>query len=173
MKVQSKNPRVSLVFAVLELALSCGALLLSAGCEMPSKPFQELQMNEVEWTVYQDPVLSYSLRYPTVLRPSPSPEGEVFFRYGWGVPVLVRFTDEAEGRKRGAWFGNAPVGKTSLAGHAGEKFIYEHSDFGSNARTVGYVIPYRGKFLALEFRAANELSEVQQQILSSFELPAE
>ncbi len=51
-------------------------------------------------------------------------DGEVFFRYGMGVPVLVRFTDEAEGRKRGAWFGHEPVEKIKLAGHDGEKFIY-------------------------------------------------
>jgi hypothetical protein len=105
-----------------------------------------------------------------VLTPSGAENGEILFRYGWSVTARVRFNDETEGKKTGAWFGNEPVEKIKLGGRDGEKFIYDHYDGPFAARTVSYVVEYRGKFLGLEFRTGGELNEIQRRMLSSFTL---
>jgi len=85
-----------------------------------------------------------------------------------GVPILVRYADEQEGKKRDLWFGHEPVEKINLAGRDGNKFIYSHHDGPFSTRTVSYVVAYQAKYLAVEFRASGELNEIQQQVLESF-----
>jgi hypothetical protein len=96
-------------------------------------------------------------------------DNNVLFRNGSdGVPILVRYSDEQEGRKRDIWFGHEAIEKITLAGHAGNKFIYTHHDGPFGARTVSYVVEHKGKFLGLEFRTPNDLNEIQQRVWASF-----
>lgn len=153
---------------ILIHAASWGMIIVLSGCRSPKTPLENLNASDLSWATYTSDELNYSIEYPTVLSPSGSEDGEVLFRYGWGVPVRVRFNDEAEGRKTGAWFGSEPVEKIKLGGHDGEKFIYKHYDGPFGARTVSYVVEYRRKFLGLEFRTDGELNEIQKRMLASF-----
>jgi len=145
-----------------------GVVALVGGCRTKSTSLQNLKPDEVTWATYSSAKLQYTLGYPTVLKIQESGNGDVLFRHGWGVPVLVRFTDETEGRKRGAWFGHEPIEKITLGGREGNKFIYEHWDGPFGARTVSYVVEHQGEFLGLEFRADGDLSEIQHRMLASF-----
>lgn len=150
-----------------------GIGIVAMSCSKPSVPVQNLKAEEVTWTSYTDPFLSYSLRYPVVFKCEVYSEGSAFFRYDGEVPVVIRYADKKEGKKRGLWFGEEPVGTIALAGRTGDKYIYKHWDGPFAARTIAYVIPYQEKFLGIEFRTPNELNEIQQQMLDSFKLPKE
>ena len=144
------------------------SLISPSGCRTKQTALKNLNPKEVKWAVHTSTKLKYSITYPTVLRSEEEESGEVLFRHGWGVPVLVRYENEKEGRRRGVWFGHEPVGSIELGGRNGEKYIYEHWDGPFAARTVSYVVEYRGKYLALEFRSDDELSEIQKRMLESF-----
>lgn len=148
-------------------------LILGSGCRMNSPLLKNLKAGEVSWVTYSNTNLWYTITYPAVFEPEVYDDGNVLFRYGSGVPVLVRYTDEKTGRKRGAWFGHQPVAPITLGGRKGNKFIYEHWDGPFVSRTVSYVVEHRGKFLALEFRTPDELYEIQRRMLASFTFPVE
>jgi len=149
------------------------SLLLLGCCKEDVPPLSEQQPEQLTWVSYTHPALPYSLRYPNLFNAEEEKEGSVFFRYGCGVPVVMRFHDEKEGRRRGAWFGHEPAGDIQLSNRAGKKYIYEHQEGPFSTRTVAYVVEYRGKFLGLEFRTPDELNAVQARLLESFTLPAE
>jgi len=128
-----------------------------------------LRADQVNWSTYTNSELGYSITYPTVLDLEEFGKGSILFRNGAdGVPILVRYADEQEGKKRDLWFGHDPAEKITLAGREGNKFVYSHHDGPFSARTVSYVIEHRGKFIGVEFRTANELNEIQQRVLTSF-----
>jgi len=128
-----------------------------------------LRADQVNWSTYTNSKLGYSVSYPAVLQLKEFGDGSVLFRNGMdGVPILVRYADEQEGKKRDLWFGHEPVGKINLAGRDGDKFIYSHHDGPFSTRTVSYVVAHQAKYLAVEFRAAGELNAIQQRVLDSF-----
>ena len=149
------------------------ALFISGCCKEEVPALSAQQPDRLTWVSYTHPTLPYSLRYPNLFNAEEEKAGSVFFRYGCGVPVVVRFHDEKEGRRRGAWFGHESVGDIQLNNRAGKKYIYEHQEGPFSTRTVAYVVAYRGKFLGLEFRTPGELNDVQKRIFDSFTLPAE
>ncbi len=149
------------------------AFFITSCCTENVPPLSEQQPEQLTWVSYTHPAVPYSLSYPNLFAVDEEKGGSVLFRYGCGVPALVRFHDEKEGRRRGAWFGHEPVEDIQLHGHAGKKYIYEHDDGPFSTRTVAYVVAYRDKYLGLEFRAPGELNEVQQRIFDSFTIPAE
>ncbi len=139
----------------------------SQGCR-EAVDLQKLRADQVNWATYSNAKVGYSLKYPTALTLEEYAEGSVAFRNGWdGVPILVRYTNEQDGKNRDIWFGHEPVGKIMLAGREGNKFIYTHHDGPFGTRTISYVVEHKGKFLGLEFRTPNELNEIQQRVLSS------
>jgi hypothetical protein len=114
-------------------------------------------------------MLGGSINYPIVLQLEEFGNQSVLFRNGSdGVPILVRYSDEQEGKKRDIWFGHEPVEKITHAGRAGNKYIYSHHDGPFGMRTVSFVVKHQGKFLGLEFRALDDLNERQQHVLESF-----
>lgn len=157
---------------VLGILLGLGAVLTSC-CRENVPPLAMQQPDQLAWVSYTHSTLPYSLRYPDLFTVDEEKGGSVFFRYGCGVPTVVRFHDEKEGRRRGAWFGHEPVEDIQLNGHAGKKYIYDHNDGPFSVRTVAYVVPFRGKFLGLEFRTPGELNAVQKRILEAFVISAE
>jgi hypothetical protein len=127
----------------------------------------KIALAEVVWTRYSNPVLGYSLDYPDTYTLT---EGgnHILLGYHSDPQVLVRYTDEAEGRQRGLWFGHAPADSIQLGGRPGKKYEYDHGDGPFYSRTIAYVVDYRDRYLGLEFRTNNELNDVEKQILQSF-----
>lgn len=154
-------------------AMLLAGIFVTSCCQENVPALESLNTDTLTWAAYTHPAVPYSLRYPEVFTVEEEKAGSVFFRYGCGVPVVVRFHDEKEGRRRGAWFGHDPVQDIQLHGHAGKKYIYDHNDGPFSARTVAYVVPFRDKFLGLEFRTPGELNAVQERILESFTMPTE
>jgi hypothetical protein len=153
------------------LLMAVPVVAVSASHNAPSQP--------VKWITYSNAALGYSLSYPDSLYQE-GDLAEVFFSTRGPIPflqdllgeamVVVRWEDEEEGLRRGTWFGNDPVADVVLGGVAGKEYVYFHRDPFKATRVVAFVIPYRGRFLGLEFRSEGELDEVQQRVLASFEL---
>lgn len=139
--------------------------VLGACCSPPS-PTRVLDPARVEWRRYEDPILQYAIDYPSEFEVS-SREGEVLFRWG-GVPVRVAFESEEEGRRRGLWFGQAPVRAATLGGRPAQVYAYEHREGPFCSRTVAFVVEHRGKFLGLEFRTPAALTRIQAHMRKSF-----
>jgi hypothetical protein len=76
-----------------------GALLVLGGCQLSGPP--SLDLASVHWASYESPSLGFALSYPDVYAPSASDDSYVPFRYGRFTPLIIRFVDEPEGRKRG------------------------------------------------------------------------
>ena len=155
---------------VVVLILTGGVVAGTAGC--CTEALGDLDPEHLTWVTYRNPQLGYSLEYPSIFRLREH-GGTAIFRYGWGVPVLVRFTDEADGRHRGLWFGQDPTGPIELSGRQGQRYAYEHWDGPFSSRTVSYVIPLQGRYLGFEFRTGGDLNPVQQRMLDSFKLSPE
>jgi len=144
-----------------------------AGCRK-GVDLYNLRADQVNWSTYTNSKLGYTINYPTVLQLEEFGDGSVLFRNGRdGVPILVRYSDEQEGKKRDIWFGHEPVTKINLAGRAGNKFIYSHHDGPFSTRTVSYVVAHKEKYLGVEFRTPSELNEIQQRVLTSVKFLSE
>ena len=140
----------------------------SLGCRK-GVDLYNLRADQVNWSTYTNSKLGYSVSYPAVLQLEEFGDGSVLFRNGMdGVPILVRYADEQESKKRDLWFGHEPMEKINLAGRDGSKFIYSHHDGPFSARTVSYVVAHKEKYLGVEFRASGELNEIQRRVLDSF-----
>lgn len=152
-------------------ALGAFALLVSAlGCVAQSAPTADLDPEALTWVEYAEPAVGYRFSHPDLMTPMSQAASVLLRMPGHGVPALVRFTTEAEGRRRGAWFGHPAAAAATLAGRPAEIFDYTHWDGPVGDRTLAYVVPWRERWLALEFRTPGELSAVQQRILDSFTL---
>jgi hypothetical protein len=117
-------------------------------------------------------VAGYTMDVPDRYTPHET-RGSVLFRDDGRVPLKVYFITEEEGRGRGLWFGEESIGEIRRAGRAGRGYDYSHCDGPLCSRMRSYVIPLRGKFLALEFRSDGELNEVSRRILESFSVTPE
>lgn len=133
---------------------------------------QEASPEQNELVTYTNDTVGYTLKIAKKYQIEQSKEKEAVL---WRNPngqekVLVRFVTEKE--NEALWFGKTPLSDSTLGGIAGKKYMYKHCDmliFCSS--TVSYVIPYREKFLGLEFRTENEtLDPEQTAILESFTL---
>lgn len=157
-----KRNHIAAIFGIIALH---GVIL---GCRK-GVDLYNLRADQINWSTYTNSKLGYTISYPTVLQLEEFGNGSVLFRNGMdGVPILVRYADEQEGKKRDLWFGHEPVEKINLAGRDGNRFIYSHHDGPFSTRTVSYVVAHQEKYLAVEFRAAGELNEIQRRVLDSF-----
>ena len=125
----------------------------------------------MHWSTYANPAVGYSLSYPEAFSIDRRGGGDyVGFRYCASEPAIVRFVSEAEGRRAGLWFGVASTRETSLGSAAAEEYAYRRYDGPFGARMLAVVIPWRGRFLALELRTDGEPTAVQRRMLESFAL---
>jgi hypothetical protein len=141
-------------------------LLALAGCSLSGPP--RLDPASVRWTSTALPSLGVIVSHPDIYSPAAVDGAYVPFRYKRFTPLIIRWVDEAEGRKAGLWFSAASAGAVQLGGVAGQKYVYTHYDGFFGARMIAYVIPWRGKFLAVEIRTNGDLDPVQEQILAQF-----
>ena len=143
--------------------------LLVAGCTSPDPP--EPEIGTFEWSSYENGTVGFALEFPSVYRAVTEADGRVvLFRTKRSVPVKVYWTTENESKGHGLWFGEIPVGNIVLAGHEGVLYEYSHCDGPFCSRMKSYVVPLRGRFLALEFRSSGALNEVNRHILDSFRI---
>ena len=157
------TPQLVLVAAI------AGSLLPATGCTMPDPA--EPETGTYEWSVYENSTVGFALEFPSVYR-ADTQEGrhEVLFRSDRGVPVKVYWTTEAKAKGHGLWFGETPIGEVTLAGLEGQQYEYTHCDGPFCSTMKSYVVPWRGRHLALEFRSSEPLHEVNRHILSSFQV---
>ena len=66
--------------------------------------------------------------------------------------------------------GNKQVEQIETGGQERYRYVYDHYDAIASVHTISCVIEYKGKFLGLEFRTANNmLDDVQKKVLTSME----
>jgi len=148
-------------------ALTVSTLLPAAACCRAPSP----DPDAVAWHTWTNDDLGYAIDYPQSLRPRRQGDDEVAFRQGlFAVRARVVWVSEEEGRRRGLWPGHPAVGEGELAGRPATRFDYEHGDGPFVSRTLSWVIPYRGKLLALELRCTGEPDAAQRRMLESFRL---
>jgi hypothetical protein len=147
------------MYGLAGLLLSCIAL---AACGAPP----HLAAGSFGWASYVDPAIGVSLWYPDVYAPQAASDGSyVPFRYGRFTPLIIRFVDEKDGKQRGLWFGSVPTGAIQVGGIVGQEYIYTHYDGPFGARMIACVVPWKGKYLGIEFRTNGDLDSAQQEIL--------
>lgn len=154
----------------LTLSLAIAASLLSApGCTMPDPA--EPEAGTFEWSTYESGSGGFTMEFPNVYQAETQEDGRsVLFRTDRGVPVKVYWTTQAEAQGHGLWFGKAPVDNIKLAGIEGQLYEYTHCDGPFCSTMKSYVVPLRGRHLALEFRSSGPLHGVNQHILASFRM---
>lgn len=148
------------------------ALLISIGllgCRSEAPPAPAAS---VELSTYHGRDLDVSVAYPSTFTPDERGP-EVVFRNGGAPAIRIVWVTEEEADDRGLWAGHQGAPAT-IAGRAGMVYDYDHRDFERFTRTISYVVPYRGRWLGLEFRTDEpELPEAYQRVLESLQLEAE
>jgi len=160
------SPKILTVLTVI-----AGSLLPAIGCTTPDPT--EPESGTFEWVTYENGAAGFALDVPSVYTADAQADGHtVLFRVDRGVPVKVYWTTEAESEGHGLWFGHTPVGEIVLSGLEGQSYEYIHCDGPFCSPMKSYVVPLRGRFLALEFRSSGPLHGVNQHILKSFTIMA-
>ena len=148
------------------------ALSIIMACASPGP--KTLDPDDVHWATYTDSTLQYSLEYPDVY--TIKKEGDdVVFQYEGRTAMQVVFVDEETGRRRGLWFSNEPSGEIQLGTIEGQRYVYDHYHGLFYSRTITYAVPYKNKYIGLEFRknkGESLLDEVELKILASFKFTA-
>jgi hypothetical protein len=145
--------------------------------ELPSPTLSHL-----EWTSYSDERIGFSIAVPAAFTVD-SDEDSMLFRLDGTTLVHVGWLDEATADARGLWADHEPVSDIMLGGRPGKHYVYNHYQLFRGARTHAWVVPHRGRYLAVEIRTrrASMLEalglrprhdpppgEVGQRILASF-----
>ena len=151
------------------LLIFASATIFINGCTQPYP--RALDSTNIEWATYSNRQLNYSMKYPNIYSKSEEKDGkEVVFKYDGITAMRVVFVSEEEGDSRGLWVGNKAVEKIEMGGQEGYRYVYDHYDAIASVHTISCVIEYKGKFLGLEFRTANNmLDDVQKKVLNSME----
>ena len=153
------------------LTAIAGSLLPAVGCTTPD-PI-EPESGTFEWVTYENGAVGFALDIPRVYTADTQADGyAILFHADRAVPIKVYWPTEAEAEGHGLWFGHTPVAEIVLAGLDGRLYEYKHCDGPFCSPMKSYVVPLRGRFLALEFRSAGPLHGVNQQILNSFTIVA-
>jgi len=145
-------------------------LILLAACtsEPPANP----QPGTVSWATWQDYSLGLTLDYPDTWEESSYGDAHRLTLRNQGYPVLsVSHLSESEAAYDGLWGRNESDGEGFLAGKPAVLYAYDHAEPLTTLPTRSWVIPWSGKFLALEFRVrGGQLDSVQQAMLSRVRL---
>ena len=147
-------------------AVGCLLVLGLAACQQ--SPLPEMPLDQVRWNSYSDPRLGVRFQYPDTLEAVDEGEAGMFLRYRGGTNVRLVWTDLQTAREHGLWVGHEPVAQASLGGRPASKYLYQHWDGPSFVMTESYVVPYRGKYLALEFRPGGLPEQGRSRLLESF-----
>lgn len=145
------------------------AVALAVACTVGEPP--EPEAGSYEWTTYTNEAAGFTMEVPDVYGPYEQAGGRaVLFRWARDVPVKAYWTTATEAEHRGLWFGESPAGAATLGGLDGDRYEYTHCDGPVCSRMVSFVVPWRGRQLALEFRSDGELNATNRRIQDSFTL---
>jgi hypothetical protein len=93
-KAMFKRNHIAAIFGIIALH---GVIL---GCRK-GVDLDNLRADQINWSTYTNSKLGYTISYPAMLQLEEFGDGSVLFRNGsGGVPILVRYADEQEGKKR-------------------------------------------------------------------------
>jgi len=125
-----------------------------------------------EWAAYANEAIGISLEYPDAYKVEERSGGrDVSFKLGRSHAIRLSLLSAEEGKNRGLWFDRAPAADVDFAGRPGKRYEYIHGDGPFGSPVLSFVIPHRGRWLALEFRTMNtDLDAVQRRILESCRL---
>ncbi len=142
----------------------------------------------VNWTSYSHEGMGIALEVPDAFDIEEEPYG-VRMYYDGSPLVMISCISETAADDRGLWGGREPTGDTELGGVAGKNYVYDHFDALAGVHTIAHVIPYRDKFLALEFRTRRisvfeelglvrvaedrQLNEAELRMFSSFRIESD
>ncbi len=154
------------VFAMNSVAVLF-LVLLSSGCRAPGPdPVDTTRAGSIP---FHHAGLGLSLEYPDAWTVQADDAGEdICFRMNETPAVWIHHLSREEAEQRGLWARHEPQGEGLLDGRTAERYDYDHQDMLSVSRTVSWVVEYRDRYLAIEFREMDE--NLQQQILASIRL---
>ena len=143
-------------------------LIAAGGCCRRGATTADLQPDDLAWRPYIHDDLGFSLDIPETFETRAREHGShTRFDYRDGTPVRVLWLSEEEGVGRGLWHGRPPEAAVMIGGRNGHRYAYDHTDGPFCSRRIAYVLPHRGKELAIEFPCADDLDRVQRRVLWS------
>jgi len=149
---------------VIRIMIILGPCLLSCRHE----PLEAIPQEDVHWKDYRNPAMGLALSYPDPYEIQRESGEFVFFLHGDRTAARLNFVTEREGRSRGLWFGNASTGDIQMAGRVGQRYDYTHWDGPFGDLTIAFVVPYRDRYLGLEFRSA--VGPIEEAMVRSLKL---
>lgn len=121
------------------------SLLFVASCSAPKEP--ALNLDDVEWKIYRNRIIGFEFKFPSTFTYDVKDMGHnVFLKHKNVNTVLVRYSTEEEGKKRGLWFGYNAAEKVNTNGHEWSKYIYLHANGPLKTLTTAYVTPLNDRF---------------------------
>jgi len=154
-------------WGALDLFVIAGALALGLALfVLLPRELPRLDPATASWMTYEHEALGFSCELPREYRAETDEDG-VRFRFEGAPLVSISLTTRERAADRGLWGEHDPVGETELGGRPGALYRYEHYDGPFGMPVVSYVVPYRGRFLAVEFRNTG-LDAVDRRVLGSF-----
>ena len=133
------------------------------------EPVASLDLKNIEWKIYRNKNIGFELKFPAIFTYDVKDEGyNVFLKYNDANTLIIRYTSEQEGKKRGLWFGNEVSEVLTINSHQWEKYIYNHRDGPFVSPTTAYVTSLNDRFLGIEFRTIVENEEFQNYVMKSF-----
>lgn len=153
--------------AMLAVPIATVAAGLCSACTTGESP--EPEAGTFEWTTFTNETVGFRMEVPDLYEADEEAGGHAaLFRWRRGVPVKTYWSTAEESRHRGLWYGESAVGVATLGGIEGDRYEYSHCDGPLCSRMVSFVVPWRGRQLALEFRSDGELNATNRHILQSF-----
>ncbi len=134
-------------------------------------PQEPVAPDGVRWKRYHDDVLGVSLDYPNAYEFKERHGNDVVFTREGRTTLRISFVTEQEGKSRGLWVGQMPSGNIQINDRTGHRYDYTHWDGPFGDPTVAFVVPYRDRFLGLEFRSA--VGPVEEAIVNSVKWDAD
>ena len=148
-----------------------------------SPELPQVELNDVQWQTYTNSKLGFAFDYPDAYNLETREDDDVALRLDGSNLIVISHLTQQQADSRGLWADHKPVEDIELDGRAGKKYDYNHFDIFAGVHTISYVVPYKQKFLAIEFRTRRasvfeslgikprydrELNEVEKKMLASF-----
>jgi len=127
-----------------------------------------LEPGAVTWTTHVSDDLGYALDLPESFSVRDWGDGELAFQHDGHTVARLVWLSEEEADDRGLWPGRGTTAATTLGGRPAERHDYDHWDGPFREPTVSFVVPHRGKLLAIELRGDGAPDAVQRRMVESF-----
>ena len=125
-------------------------------------PYLDPELPRVElpagWKEVRAEALGVALQVPDEYQVDEDRD-ETGFRvfYQGATKVDLMWSERQHAADRGLWARHEPLRRVELGGRRASYYLYTHFDAFSGVRTHSFVLPFQGKWLALEFRTRRVL----------------